>query len=84
MCFWVKLHLHLSIYIGPIQSPIPIREDDPTMKHSFASGNLCFNNIDNTRFGQGAEVSELVALAVYDLAHDASHDLCAFVYRRVR
>jgi hypothetical protein len=79
MCSWVKPLLHLSIYIGPIQSPIPIREDNPTMKYSFASGNFCFDSIDNIGFGDGAEVSGLVAIAVYDLAHDASHDMCAFV-----
>src|SRR5882762_2845779 len=34
-----------------------------------------FDNIHNTRFGNGAKITKLITLTVNNLAHNATHDL---------
>ena len=38
-------------------------------------GNLCLDHVNNRWFSEGAKVTELVALASDNLAHDTAHDL---------
>jgi hypothetical protein len=39
-----------------------------------------FDNIHNTRFGNGAKISKLITLTVNDLAHNATHDLFIMIW----
>jgi hypothetical protein len=43
---------------------------------SIASSDFLFDDINNARFSDSAEIAKLVTLAVDDLAHNPAHDLC--------
>ena len=42
---------------------------------SLALSDLLFDNVHNTRFGDGAKITKLITLTIHNFAHDATHDL---------
>lgn len=42
---------------------------------SLAFGDLLFNDIHNSRFGDGAKITKLITFTIDNFTHNATHDL---------